>query len=258
MSNKRMDSKGEFRNESARVAEAEIKGEELLPKVPTTIAEVVEAIEDGTIPEGEILRKIRKLDCTRNVEELICRCSGNGETRFYMFPQDKISGIFMSDRLPKWWKCQKLEGNGRFGSTSASGAFIPTFIDFEPWAEGLDHDECEFLKESYHASGMNSSNLSEWEEVRRDFEKMFVRRPDLAKTTHDMFGNNALHYCFANFVEMDGAGEPYGEWSDGTERLAAFLVENGCDPNEPNDFGVRFCDLHTCPWREGLFRTWTK
>ena len=114
MSNKRMDSKGEFRNESARVAEAELKGEELLPKVPTTIADVV------------------------------------------------------------------------------------------------------------------------------------------------MFGNNALHYCFANFVEMDGAGEPYGEWSDGTERLAAFLVEHGCDPNEPNDFGVRFCDLHTCPWRESLFRTWAK
>ena len=30
MSNKRRDSKGEFRNEPARVAEAEIKGEELL------------------------------------------------------------------------------------------------------------------------------------------------------------------------------------------------------------------------------------
>ena len=30
MSNKKMDSKGEFRSESARVAEAEIQGEELL------------------------------------------------------------------------------------------------------------------------------------------------------------------------------------------------------------------------------------
>ena len=43
MSNKKMDSKGEFRNESARVAEAELKGEELLPKVPTTSVSFVAA-----------------------------------------------------------------------------------------------------------------------------------------------------------------------------------------------------------------------
>ena len=44
MSHKRLHNRCVKRNEPVRVAAAEIKDEELLPKVPTTIVDVVEAI----------------------------------------------------------------------------------------------------------------------------------------------------------------------------------------------------------------------
>ena len=48
------------------MAEAEIEGEELAPLIPTTIVDVVEAIENGTIPEGVMLKKLRAVDRSGN------------------------------------------------------------------------------------------------------------------------------------------------------------------------------------------------
>ena len=66
MSHKRLHNRCVKRNESVRVAEAEIENAESLPAIPTTITDVVEAIENGTIPEREILQKIREVDCSGN------------------------------------------------------------------------------------------------------------------------------------------------------------------------------------------------
>jgi hypothetical protein len=277
MSNKRMDGKGEFRNEPVRVAEAEIENAESLPAIPTTIIDVVEAIENGTIPDGEILQKIREVDCSGNS----CRWIKAGSAMFnvvnaryfphindlkdgyfYRFPQDKISGIFKSDRLPSWWKCKKLAGNDDSNSNrDVCASFIPTFADFEPWAEGLDDLEYAFLKtvigyEDQEERLRNDEQcrceidglifrVSDGQgDLQHDLEVMLSRHPNLAKTAHDRFGNNALHYCWTRWIESDGdCGFQYGEHASAEEELAKFLIEHGCDPNEPNDFGVRYCDL---------------
>ena len=66
MSHKRLHNRCVKRDEPVRVAEAEIENAESLPAIPSTIVDVVEAIENGTIPEGEILQKIREVDCSGN------------------------------------------------------------------------------------------------------------------------------------------------------------------------------------------------
>ena len=269
MSHKRLHNRCVKRNEPVRVAEAEIKGEELAPLIPTTITDVVEAIENGTIPEGVMLKKLRAVDCSGNMYQwyeshpalykvkqrrIFDHIFKEHEEFFYRFPQDKIIGIFKSDRLPGWWKCRKLAGNNDFDSNRhVCSSFIPTFADFEPWAEGLDDLEYAFLRAVLGYASVQelrswTYQCSLWgildlDEIPRDIVEMVSRHPDLARSTHDCFGNNALHYCWTRWIETDGLEFIHGEFAGSERRLAKFLIEHGCDPNEPNDFGVRYCDL---------------
>ncbi len=231
-----------FRNEPERVAKEEIKQSEIYPALPdwdysvySPQAAVVAAIRRGEIPPQRVLEEIRKVDYSGNSEKW-------GEE--YRFPQDKIAGIFMSDRLPDWWKSKKLRVTGRGRAEWAvCASFVPTFFDDEDWKEGLDENGLALLDWVYGCAPLSAE--WDWDRVRAGLEEMFCLHPNLAKTTHDMFGNNALHYCYAGYTDWNGSPNAYlpGEWDLGANQLADFLIGYGCDPKEENDFGVAFCDI---------------